>query len=250
MRCRADTLVRTISVGPTNWYGFPKRDAVHDAVKKKRYSNSRSRNLLPSLHDAFDNFIRVFFQDFFPVLCPVTASGLVDLEEPDCIIRPKFLHQYVEAFLLDLMQCFGAHHFPSFNLVTGFSICTCMFRCDLKNVIRPSSVVRSTAPALSAQAICSESIASPPRAINSCIRKIIPSSMSTDSFATDVIFTTRSRFLMSGIFESSSSITSLVTSENSCVEHRRIISCTAVTSRRIRPIIWSSNGLHKQQTSI
>src|SRR5208337_4683188 len=133
MRCRADTLVRTISVGPTNWYGFPKRDAVHDAVKKKRYSNSRSRNLLPSLHDAFDNFIRVFFQDFFPVLCPVTASGLVDLEEPDCIIRPKFLHQYVEAFLLDLMQCFGAHHFPSFNLVTGFSICTCMFRCDLKN---------------------------------------------------------------------------------------------------------------------
>src|SRR4030042_1745728 len=99
---------------------------------REKYTISRSRNFFLFLHDAFDNFIRVFLQDFFPVLCPVTTPGLVDLEEPDCIIRPKLLHQYIEAFLLNLMPCFRAHNFPSFNQITGFSICTCMSRCDLK----------------------------------------------------------------------------------------------------------------------
>jgi len=62
-----------------------------------------SRDFLPSVHDAFDDFIRVFLKDFFPVLRPVPAAGLINLEEPDCIIRPEFLHQYVKPILLDLV---------------------------------------------------------------------------------------------------------------------------------------------------
>ncbi len=53
------------------------------------------------------SFSRIFFRSFVQSPLPVS----IDLEEPDCIIRPKLLHQYVKAFLLDLTQCFGAHTF-------------------------------------------------------------------------------------------------------------------------------------------
>jgi hypothetical protein len=53
-------------------------------------------NFLSSLHDASDNVIRVLLQDFFPVLCPATASGLINLEEADRIVRAKLLYQYIK----------------------------------------------------------------------------------------------------------------------------------------------------------
>ena len=33
----------------------------------------------------------------------LATSGFIDLEEPDCVIRAKILHQYIETFLLDLV---------------------------------------------------------------------------------------------------------------------------------------------------
>jgi hypothetical protein len=47
-------------------------------MTKKRYRISRSGDFFPSLHDAFDDRIRVFFQDFFRsfVLSPLPVSWI------------------------------------------------------------------------------------------------------------------------------------------------------------------------------
>jgi hypothetical protein len=57
--------------------GFPDiPERIRYPIKNEKNTNLRSGNFLPSVHDAFDDFIRVFLKDFFPVLCPVTAAGL------------------------------------------------------------------------------------------------------------------------------------------------------------------------------
>ena len=46
---------------------------------------SQSRHFFSSLHDAFNNFIRIFLQVFFPVFCPVAAVGFFYWENEEVI---------------------------------------------------------------------------------------------------------------------------------------------------------------------
>jgi len=75
----------------------------------KKKNNLRSRDFFSPCHDAFDYFVGILLKNFFPVLRPVPAARFKDLEEPDRIIRTKFLNQYFQPLLLDLAQCSGAH---------------------------------------------------------------------------------------------------------------------------------------------
>ena len=78
---------------------------IYGQTERKKGIYFKGPTLFFSRHDAFDNLVRIFF----PFFCPVTAARFTDPEKPDCMVRAGFLNEHVTSFLLDLMQCSGAH---------------------------------------------------------------------------------------------------------------------------------------------